>query len=1111
MPRIIDNITLELRPTLAETLAHSVSLDACVGYFNLRGWSALCNEADALQGSAGRSPVRLLIGMQDRPHSRLREELRIVRRDQPMDNQTAARLREIAAGELREQLTLGVPSAADESTLRTLRRQLADRVVRVKLHLRHQLHAKLYLCHRTDPVNPRAGFVGSSNLTFSGLSGQGELNVDVLEHDATEKLHRWFEDRWNDRFSVDITDDLVRIIDESWAADRIVDPYLVHLKVAYHLSRDARAGLVEFGLPDSMQRKLLEYQSAAVRITARNLIARGGAMIGDVVGLGKTIVATAVALVLQEEHGFETLIVCPKNLVPMWEGYVETYRLHAKVVSLSVAKKELEGLRRYRLVVIDESHNLRNPDRQDYGAIRDYISVNEPKVLLLTATPFNTSMSDVSSQLGLFVDDDQDLGIRPEAAIDEMGEIEFLARCDDKPATLKAFSLSDHAEDWQRLLAQFLIRRTRRFIKDNYAVFDADKGRHYLVFGDGARHYLPERVAKPLPFETADEDPASDMASADVLAALDRLRLPRYDMSRYVADDGPKPNPDEQRVLDRMQRSGGNLLGFTRTMLMKRLSSSGAVFVLSLQRHLLRNHMYAQAVRSGGFLPIGTVDDRQLFGDSDEVLDIPVSEEDNAAASARSEADWHSLADTALLHLEARDPANVSWLNTALFTATLLEDLEHDIGIIHDLLERFGTWNEHTDSKLDALHELLTETHPDDKVLVFSEYADTAQYVADALARRGIERIASVTGDSENPTRLARRFSPRSNEDLAGSAVNDAEELRVLVATDVLSEGQNLQDAAIVVNWDLPWAIIKLIQRAGRVDRIGQRADRVLVYTFLPTGGVEAVLRLRSRVAERLAQNASVFGSDERFLNTPGEARMIEGMFDEDSEMAEGDDAEQVDYSSAAYEIWRHAEANFPDLAAAAVALPDVSFATRVGAEMGVLVYTLSRFGVDRIGFAPQGGTPRRLSPLDAIEISACAPDEHGLPRLEQHHKLVRSAVDGPLSPEEYGTEGTLTGVRRRVYERVRNHLGDTTGQLFSADPDVQEAVDALYRLPLTEQAKQALVRALRERTPEDVVALVSTLHQEGRLTVDTSKEPDDVHIVCSMGFIQVVPAEVGG
>lgn len=1102
MPRIIDNINLHLRPTLQETLQHSKCLDASVGYFNLRGWRALCEEADDLAGEDGRPPVRLLIGMQDTPESRLRGELRIIRRQTTIDNATAARLRQVAAQGLREQLTWGVPSASDEKALRTLRRQLVEGKVRVKLFLKHNLHAKLYLCHRADPVNPRVGFVGSSNLTFSGLGGQGELNVDVMDHDATEKLHEWFERRWTDRLSVDITDELIEILDESWASERRIDPYLIHIKLAWHLSRDARAGLIEYGLPHSMQQKLLDYQAAAVKITARNLMARGGAMIGDVVGLGKTIVATAVALVLQEESGFETLIVCPRNLVKMWEGYVHTYRLHAKVMSLSMAAKELKDLPRHRLVVVDESHNLRNPKRQDYAALRDYIERNDPRVLLLTATPFNTSMSDVAGQLGLFVDDDQDLGVRPEAAIEQYGEVEFLTKCDDKPATLRAFRLSEEAEDWQRLLSQFLVRRTRNFIKDNYAKLDPDNGRYYLTFGSGERNYLPDRVPKPLPHATADNDPASDMASEGVLNVIDGLGLPRYQLGKYVSvPKDEELHPEEKQLLKDLERSSGNLLGFTRTMLMKRLSSSGGVFALSLQRHLLRNYMYVRAIEDEAFIPVGSVDDSQLFGDTGEALGIPVPE-DESLDDVRTTAAWETLAETAYRALEEKPPSHVTWVRASLFSADLLDALRSDNAAIQGLLDRFGTWNHWNDKKLDALHELLAETHQHEKVLVFSEYADTAEYVAEGLRLRGVESVASVTGSAEDPTTLAQRFSPHSNAEL-GPPPDPSEELRVLVATDVLSEGQNLQDSSIVVNFDLPWAIIKLIQRAGRVDRIGQKADKVLIYTMLPQDGVENVLHLRERVALRLAKNASVFGSDERFLNTPDEEHIIQNLFDENAEYPEGD-TDQVDFASAAYEIWRHAEENHPELAAAAVELPNISYSTLPSTENtppGVAVYTHSHFGVDRLGFAPVGHKATRLSPAEALGITACEPGAEPLARLEAHHDLVQAATEGPLSADEVSPEGSLTGVRRRVYERVRNHITAQEGSLFSADTAVEEAVDALYRAPLTEQAKQALARALRERTPEDLAALAVQLHEEGRLTIDTTDEPDDIFIVCSMGF----------
>ena len=1109
MPRIIDNLNLKLQPILEESLLHSVALDACVGYFNLRGWSSLVDAVDQLPESGDRPPVRLLIGMrQETPEHELREQLRIAKRQEIMDQATAKRLQELAATDLRNQLSWGVPSAAAEKTLRDLRRQLIEGKVRVKLFLRHNLHAKLYLCHRADPVNPRVGFVGSSNLTFSGLGGQGELNVDVMDHDSTEKLHSWFQSRWDDRYSIDITDELIKIIEECWAADRLVDPHLIHLKLAYHLSRDARAGLVEFGLPESMQKKLLAYQSAAVKITARNLMSRSGAIIGDVVGLGKTIVATAVALLLQEEQGYETLIVCPKNLVTMWQGYVQTYRLHARVVSLSTVHKDLPDMRRYRLVILDESHNLRNPKRRDYVVLRDYISLNDPKVLLLTATPFNTSMNDVASQLGLFIDADEDLGIRPEAAIQKMGEIEFLGKCDDKPSTLRAFRISEENEDWQRLLSQFLIRRTRRFIKENYAVLDPDNGRYYLLFGNGERNYLPDRVPLPLPFETTPMDPASDMASEKVLEALDELILPRYQMGSYLDPNGPVPNEKEKALVADLKTAQGNLLGFTRTMLMKRLSSNGAVFMLSLQRHLLRNYMYLTALKNGSEIPVGSVTDSQIFSDKEDGLDIDVDLEDDGINVVLTAKEWESLGSKALTDLMSRSPKSVTWVRPEIFTQDLRKAIEGDTAVITSLLSKFGIWDQSRDSKLDALQELLEETHPDEKILVFSEYADTANYVAKALEKRGVKKIASVTGDNEDPTRLARRFSPHSNTDLPGPLVKPEDELRILIATDVLSEGQNLQDSAIVVNFDLPWAIIRLIQRAGRVDRIGQKATKVLVYTFLPTGGVEDVLRLRERVAKRLAKNAAVFGADERFLNTEGEAQVIKGLFDESSGLPDGDETAQVDYASAAYEIWRKAEENFPDLAQAAIDLPDVTFATRAipvnetSDPEGVLVYTLSQHGYDRIGFAGRGGSSTRVGPHDALTMTACEPGENGVARLLEHYELVKTVIEGPLATDDLNIEGQLSGVRRRVYERLRALISDNTGQLFSPDQQSNDAVDALYRSPLTEYSKQVLARAMRERSSEDILALVVSLHNEGRLTIDSVSDEDEVRIVCSMGFI---------
>lgn len=1095
MPRIFDNITEHLDEALRGSLASACSLDACVGYFNLRGWDRLADEIDALERPGVGPKVRLLIGMPEDSGTDLRRALRFTQQDGGMDNQTADRLRKKSLGDFRDQLMRGLPSYRAETALRALRRQLADRDVCVKLFLRHRLHAKLYLCHREDHDNPMTGYVGSSNLTFAGLVNQGELNVDVLDHDATAKLHRWFEARWEDQFSVDVTDDLVALLEESWATERLLDPYLIYMKIAYHLSRDAREGLIEYGLPESMRSALLDFQVAAVQVAARILDRRGGVMIGDVVGLGKTMVATAIARLWQEEKGTEALIVCPKNLTAMWEGFVHHYRLHADVLSLSMATKALPDMRRYRIVIIDESHNLRSSKRKDYAAIKDYIDRNDSKVILLTATPYNIDYSDVANQLALFVGVDTNLGIKPDQAIRQRGEVDFLRLCDGKPQTLNAFRYSEDVEDWRQLMSLFLVRRTRRFIMDNYASQD-EAGRMFLSFANDERFYFPQRVARPLPYPVTDSDPASVMVSEATLAAIASLKLPRYSLALFQ-DDTVEPSEDEHEVLNDLQRAlQGNLSGVTRIMLYKRLSSSGAAFVLSLQRHLLRNWIWLVAARNRDLLPLGHVADT-LLSDEDAEAELPGDAPIEAVGAPEQ---WISSAAKAYAALRAKDSRQTRWIRSDLFTAKLEEALEHDIAILERLLGQFGVWRQEDDRKLDALADLLRSTHRDDKVLIFTEYRDTAEYVAAALTTRGIEFVSAVSGSSEDPTALARRFSPVSCAELGGLPSNQSE-LRVLISTDVLSEGQNLQDAHIVINYDLPWAIARIIQRAGRVDRIGQRAPQVLVYSFLPANAVENVIGLRRRIRRRLRENAVVLGSDEAFFGDEGEQRVIEGLYDEQAHP--DDPPDDVDWTSLAYEIWRKATNDDPTLKQRVEDLPDVVYATRRADESrspGALIYVRTEFGFDSLAFIDTGGVSQLMSPADALKRAECEPGTEALPPLNDHHDLVAQAVSGPLQTPSAHREGALSGVRKRCWDRLSTVHSRFEGSLF--EDGLRGALDSLYRKPLQESATQSLARALRERTPENLALLLIQLHQDGRLCVpEEDLSDDDLRIICSMGF----------
>jgi SNF2 family DNA or RNA helicase len=446
-----------------------------VGYFNLRGWKEIAEKIDTLEGATvveGMDDVhrkcRLLVGMQKMPIDILRDYFS-KDEDHIIDQAEAIKLKKRLAQEFKDQLTIGIPTEADEKALRKLSQQMKDKKVVVKLHLRYTLHAKLYLAYSDDKRVPVVGFLGSSNLTLAGLAKQGELNIDVMDQDASNKLATWFDERWNDRWCIDITDELIDIIDNSWAADTLVSPYHIYLKIAYHLSREARAGINEFKLPKIFQQELLEFQQKAVLVAAHHLHKRDGVVIGDVVGLGKTITATALAKLFENDFFLETLIICPKNLVEMWEDYANKYQLRAKVISQSKVQTTLPYLSRYRLVVIDESHNLRNDQGSRYRAIKSYLEENDSKVILLSATPYNKTYLDLSNQLRLFISDDKDLGISPEQYIESIGgQVQFSSQHTETfIRSIKAFEKSHFSDDWRELMRLYLVRRTRSFIKNN--------------------------------------------------------------------------------------------------------------------------------------------------------------------------------------------------------------------------------------------------------------------------------------------------------------------------------------------------------------------------------------------------------------------------------------------------------------------------------------------------------------------------------------------------------------------------------------------------------------------------------------------------------------------
>lgn len=1108
MPRIFDNIEQPFSQALINTLSDFKSADFCVGYFNLRGWRFLDSKIDEWTGSDDNC-CRLLVGMQKLPSEELRE---LSRNNGLMDNQTAIRLKRKMAEEFRNQLTWGVPTNQDEIGLRKLAQQIKLKKVRVKLFLQYPLHAKLYILSRPDYTNPKISFLGSSNLTFSGLNTQGELNIDVTDQDACQKLTNWFNARWEDRWCIDISQDLLEIINNSWAREIPLPPYYIYLKMAYHLSMEAQEGIASFNITDEFKNKLFDYQIKAVQIASHHLNKRGGVLLGDVVGLGKTMMATAIARIF-EEMRYQTLIICPKNLVPMWEDYRYQYRLAgAEILSLSMTDK-LADMRRYTLVIIDESHNLRNREGSRYKAIQEYIQKNDSKVILLSATPYNKSYLDLSSQLRLFIEEDYDLGIRPEKAIKEIGEIEFLRKHQVSLRSIKAFEKSDKPDDWRELMRLYMVRRTRTFIKNNYAKKDETNNLYYILQNDGTRSYFPERIPKTVKFALngkKNSDQYSLLYSESVVEAINSLDLPRYGLGNYQRIDPQNPPASEaQAIIADLSRAGKRLMGFCRTSLFKRLESSGYSFLLSLKHHLLRNEIYLYALENNLPLPIGSQD---VYYKDDSTTDkemeeLELEENGDNGSSANNGDDNQLTAEEHYKVYSTKYKKKFRWLDARYFNPDLAKALKKDNKIIKKILNDVGEWKAEQDRKLKALLELITEKHPQNKILIFSQFADTVTYLAKELANRKVDKLDKVTGDTENPTGIVHHFSPVSNN--CREKIKPENELRIIITTDVLSEGQNLQDANIIVNYDLPWAIIRLIQRAGRVDRIGQKASKIFCYSFLPEDGVEKIIKLRVRVKHRLFENDEVVGGDESFFEDEPNHSAILDLYNEKSGILDENEDGEIDLASYAYQIWKNALDKNPELKKIIPGLANVSYSTRYlkkkeSQNEGVLVYLRTGSGIDSLGRIDKDGKMVSESPLEVLKAAECKENTEACERLENHHTLVNNAIEA-MTQEENNTGGQLgspRGARFKVYERLKNYLQSQQDTLFY-DETLKKTLEEIYQYPLRQSAIDILNRQLKlGLTDEQLAELVIKLREKDKLCVIESEiESHEHQLICSMGL----------
>lgn len=796
--------------------------ELCVAscYFNPQGLELLAREAQHVPR------IRLLLGADPTPEP-------LLPRRTPYDP-TEPEFTRRRVGQALVQLERGLRHDRDllpfdleeDRAIRTLLDFLRSGRIEVRRYEGHFLHAKAFLFRGEE----RGILAGSSNLTRAGLQTNLELVLGHYEDPLVARVEEWFESLWRDAVPFDLAAIYAELLAE-------YPPYLVYLKVLWHLYHAE----LEEEEQETGRIPITTFQRHGVW-RARKILARyGGVMIADGVGLGKTYTAGEIIRDYRERRQ-RVLLVCPASLRDTtWERFLNDHQLLVECLSyeelandaqLGGEKQHLRNpLDDYALVVVDEAHNYRNPDTAKRAAIlRRLLAGKRRDLLFLTATPVNNSLWDLYHLLRFFMKQDAWLADRGVLSIRE--RFEHAMRADP-------FNLSPDL--LYPIIDATTVKRTRRFIKKHYAS-DMIRG----ADGRMAPIRFPKPVASSIGYDLDAVLPGFFARLEEILMPEDGhplLRLARYQPERYPAGGG----------------GGGEdaaLVGLLRSTLLKRFESSAEAFQRTVGRMIREHEAFLEA------LARGKVVRKEFFRE---------------LSAAEDEAEIDEL-------LEASEYAEEA---TAYDVARLDADVRADLTLLGEMAAEAARVRPEGDPKLTALVEELAviakqaadEAVDDEdarqkrKVLVFSHYEDTIDWIEEHLRKvidRGPRlaayqgRVASVSG-TEVRSGIAREkalhgFAPIST----GALPPDTEDrFDLLLCTDVLAEGMNLQQCRNVVNYDLPWNPMRLVQRHGRVDRIGSPHLKVFLRTFFPDAQLDALLNLEGRVRRKLAQAAASVGVEE--------------------------------------------------------------------------------------------------------------------------------------------------------------------------------------------------------------------------------------------------------
>ena len=862
---IIDNESTTVAEHLRRRLSDAEAFDFVSAYFTIYGYELLADELDALDR------VRFLFGD---PTS--------VEDIDPGAKET--KFFNITEQGLKPSHTLQQKHLAQRCKTWVK----SDAVSIRSVSLSNFLHGKMYLSGGGSAT--RSGIVGSSNFTKGGLGESRrsnlEINLATTDADTLTELQGWFDRLWGDETRTE--DVKQQVIEALERVGRDHSPEDVYYKTLYELFRkeiEARAagddGISATDLHDKqIWKELYDFQRDGAKSIIARLREHNGCILADSVGLGKTYTALAVIKYF-ELHNRQVLVLCPSKLLDNWRlypanfGHVQNPFIKDSFGYTLLAHTDLSresGTTRtgidlanfnwssYGLVVIDESHNFRNSDGKRYRKLLDEIISEgaQTKVLMLSATPVNTSLLDLRNQIYLMTDGRensfaQSLGVRDINSVMKNAQAEFKQWEEAQRGNArrdKEELLGRLGADFLRLLSGVSIARSRRQVQRFYAD-EMERIGKFPTREKPVNHY-------------PDTDLRGELSYEELSEHIGRFQLRQYRPSEYLkgADRLEQLPFDDLTTKDAQQNREYYLVGMMRTNFLKRLESSAHSLTLTLER------------------TIGKIDDLlgkfrhyELDGDDDSLDNYtsPVEGEDDAD-------------DEDLFIGKGKRPYRLSEMDIPRWRADLIEDKK----VLAGVYQRIAAIDTDRDGKLRQIKADIAERaanptrdqegRQNRKLLVFTTFKDTAMYLYDNLKEQ-TERLelnmAMVSGDETRATfgrndfnAILSNFAPVArNRARDGDSSRDGE-IDLLIATDCISEGQNLQDCDTVLNYDIHWNPVRLVQRFGRIDRIGSKYDSVRMINYWPTSDMDAYLKLQNRVYARMAIADVSASGDDNLLDT---------------------------------------------------------------------------------------------------------------------------------------------------------------------------------------------------------------------------------------------------